>query len=169
MTQITQSQLETLLLGVEKSTFIHLVTVTPVTMKKTGNPYHNKVKKRSSCNYLIGNDYEKRVNNNMKKEGVEPSFKSSNLSGKEHISKCVLKDTTTGLKRYLMVERFVEVKPKVEYLYEGNVIDKQLFEGYMNKVYESKSQPQEVKVIVNTPLLENIKEITLNGQKYEIV
>jgi hypothetical protein len=169
MTQITQTQLETLLMGVEKSTFVHLVTETIVKMNKRNNPFFDKVIKRSSCNFLIGNDYEKRVNSNISKEGGESNFESGELSGKEHITKCVLKDKTTGLKRYLMVERFKEVKPKVEFIFEGNSIDKTLFESYMGKVSENKSQPQEKKVIVNTYLLEKIKEITLNGEKYKIV
>jgi len=169
MTQITQTQLETLLMGVEKSTFVHLVTETIVKMNKTNNPFFDKVIKRSSCNFLIGNDYEKRVQTNEKKEGLEGNFQSGVLSGKEHITKCVLKDKTTGLKRYLMVERFKEVKPKVDFIFEGNSIDKTLFESYMGKVSENKSQPQENKVVVNTYLLESIKQISLDGEKYEIV
>jgi len=169
MTQINQEQLLELLMGVEKSTLIHLVTTTPVIMNKTGNPYHNKVVKVNSCNYLIGNGYQDRVNSNISKEGGNPTFESQSLIGKEHVTKCVLKDTKTGLKRYLMVERFIEVKPKVSYLYEGNPIEKQLFESYMSKVSEVKTQPQDRKVLVTTPLLENIKEITLNKVQYEVI
>lgn len=169
MKQITQTELIEILKGVEKSTFIHLVTTTEVGMNKTDNPYFKKVIKKSSCNFLIGNDYEKRVNTNITKEDIETTFKSGELSGKEHISKCVLTDTKTRSKFYLMVERFVEVKPKVEFIFEGNPIEKMLFESYLKKVSENKSQPQEKKVIVNTPLIENIKQISINKEVYEII
>ena len=67
-----------------------------------------------------------------------------------------------------MLERFDEIKPTNEYIFEGNEIEKQLFEGYMTKVYESQKQEQERKVMVITPKLENIKEISLNGIHYTI-
>jgi hypothetical protein len=38
----------------------------------------------------------------------------------------------------------------------------------MTKVYESQKQEQERKVMVITPKLENIREISLNGVHYEI-
>jgi len=169
MTQITQTQLETLLMGVEKSTFVNITMETKVRMNKTNNPFFDKVIKRSSCNYLIGNDYEKRVQSNEKKEGLEGDFESGELRGKKHVSKCVLVDTKTEQTHYLMVERFDEIPPKSEFIFEGNIIEKTLFESYMTKVYESQKQEQEKKVMVITPKIENIKKITLNGEKYEIV
>jgi len=169
MTQITQQELVTLLMGIEKSTFVHLVTETPVKMRKTNNPYFDKIIKRSSCNYLMGNEYEKRVNNNSIKEGIEETFEVGELKGKKHISKCVLVDTKTESTHYLMVERFDEINPKVEYLMDGNPIQKELFESYMNKVYENKSQPQEKKVMVITPKIENIKQISIGKEQYQVV
>jgi hypothetical protein len=68
-----------------------------------------------------------------------------------------------------MVERFDEIKPQVEYTFEGNSIDKVLFQDYMTKVYESQKQEQERKVMVLSYKEDSIKEFTLNGQKYEVV
>jgi hypothetical protein len=68
-----------------------------------------------------------------------------------------------------MVERFVEIKPKVEYIFEGNTIEKMLFESYMSKVSESKKQQQERKVIVNTYGIDSIKQISFGKEQYEIV
>jgi hypothetical protein len=67
---------------------------------------------------------------------------------------------------YVMVERFDEVKPTTEYIFENNSIDKVLFEDFMTKVYESKKQECERKVMVITPKLESIKEMSLNGNHY---
>ena len=166
MKTITKKELVTLLMSIVNPTFINMMTVTTVRMNKTGNPYFGKVIKRSSSNYLMGNDYEKRVQSNEKKEGLEPDFEVEEMTGKRHISKVVCIDTKTESIHYLMVERFDEIKPTVEYKFEGNPIEKQLFESYMVKVSESKKQVQERKVMVITPKIENIKEISFEGNKY---
>ena len=168
---ILQMELLTLLNEVEKSTFIHLVTETKVKMKKIGNPYYEQVIKRSSCNYLMGNDYGVRVLGNGDKEGIpveENTFEVEEMKGKRHVSKVVVENTNkdNGDIFYLMVERFNEIKPKVEYIFEGNPIDKVLFENFMNKVYESTKQPQERKVMVITFKVSNIKECSFGGTHY---
>lgn len=166
---INKVELLQLLMNIESSTFVNLVTETKVRMNKTNNPYFDKVIKRNKCTYLVGNDYETRVHVNEEKEGLEGDFKSEEMKGKKHISKCVCVDTKTESVHYLMVERFDEVKPqKTEYICEGSPIEKQLFESYMTKVYESKKQEQDRKVMVITPKLDSIKEITLNGTHYII-
>jgi hypothetical protein len=163
---IGQTELIELLNNVEKSTFVNIVMETKVRMNKTGNPYFNLITKRSKTNFLIGNDYETRVNSNEKKEGLEGDFVSMAPSGKKHISKCVLVDTKTENTHYLMVERFDEIKPTTEFIFEGNEIEKQLFESYMVKVSETSRQDQDKKVMVITPKIENIKELSLNGTRY---
>lgn len=149
----------------EKVTFVNIVTETKVRMNKTNNIYYDKVMKRSKCNYLLGMDYERRVRINEGKEGLTPDFTTEECKVGEHISKCVLFNEGKG-KYYLMVERFDEIKPQVEYTFEGNSIDKVLFQDFMVKYSESKKQDQERKVKVITFSLENIKELTLNGTRY---
>ena len=166
---ITQNELLDILNSVEKSTFINLVTETKVRMNKTGNPFFDKVTKKSKSNFLIGNDYGIRVTNNEKKEGIEGNFEVEEMKGKKHVSKCVCIDTKTESVYYLMVERFDEIKPQVEYTFEGNSIEKTLFESYMVKVSESKKQVQEKKVSVLTFKISNIKEISINKEKYQVV
>ncbi len=165
---ITRNELITLLMSVEKSTFVNVVMETKVRMNKTNNPYYDKVIKRSKCNFLIGNDYETRVGTNYGNEGLENTFVVEKPSGKTHISKCVLVDDKTQSTHYVMLERFDEIKPTNEYIYEGNSIEKIMFESYMTKVYESQKQEQERKVKVITPKIENIKEISLGGTHYII-
>lgn len=172
MVQISKTELIGLLNGIEKSTFVHLLTETKVRMNKTGNPYFDRIVKKSSCNYLMGNDYGKRVIVNGEKEGIpseENTFEVEEMKGKKHVSKVVCIDTKTESVYYLMVERFDEISPKVEYVCEGNPIEKQLFESYMVKVSESKKQPQERKVKVLTFKIDNIKEISFGKEKYQVV
>jgi hypothetical protein len=139
-----------------------------VRMNKTNNPYYNKVVKRSKCNYSLGVNYENRVINNYTKEGIESTFETEKPSGKTHISKCLLVSDKDNSVHYVMLERFDEIKPTNEFIFEGNEIDKQLFQDYMVKYTESQKQEQDRKVMVITPKIENIKEMSINGTKYII-
>jgi hypothetical protein len=169
MTTITKNELIELLSSVEKSTFVNLVTETKVRMNKKDNPYFDRVTKKSVGNFLMGNDYEKRVVTNEIKEGLEGTFEVEEMKGKTHISKVVCVDTKTGEKHYLCVERFDEIKPKVEFSFEGNTIEKMMFESYLVKVSESQKQQQERKVKWLTYGLDSIREISFNKEKYQIV
>ena len=166
---IPRSNMITLLNEVERPTFVHLVTETKVRMNKKGNPYHEQIVKCLSSNFYIGSEYEKRVNNNREKEGVETDFVSSPLSGKNHISKCVLTDTKTQTKFYVMCEWFKRSYPKVEYKYNGNSIDRQLFQSFEVKRKESEKQQIENKVNIVTYLIESIKEIRMNRTRYILI
>ena len=169
--KITRQELITLLSEIDKPTFTNVVMETMVRMNKTNNPYYNKVVKRSKCNYSLGIDYQKRVNNNYTKEGIENTFESEKPSGKHHVgnSKCLLIDDKTESVYYVMLERFDEIKPTNEFIFEGNEIDKQLFQDFMVKYTESQKQEQERKVSVITPKIDSIMGISLNGTKYEVI
>lgn len=150
----------------DKGTFVNILSETIVRMTKTDNLYYGKVVKRSKCNYLLSSEYEDRVGGNGKKEGLDMSeWKVKENKVGKHISKCVLFNEKLNT-YYVSVERFDEIKPQVEYTFEGNPIDKHLFESFMTKVYENKSQPQERKVKPLSFKLDSIKEMTLNGTRY---
>jgi hypothetical protein len=109
------------------------------------------------------------VNNNEIKEGLEGDFKTESLKGKKHVNKVVLIDKETESVHYVMVERFFEVKPQVSYTFEGNSIEKVMFQDFMIKYQENHKQQQDRKVMVLTPKVENIKEFTLEGNYYVVV
>ena len=134
---------------------------------KEVNPYHNKVVKLKKGRFLIGSDYEKRVNNNDIKEGGEGNFKSQESKVGVHISKCVLYNEKFD-KYYLSHERFPEVKPTSEFMFEGNTIDKMIFDKWIGESSNYENQPQEKKVEWTTLTISNIKEISLEGTKYII-
>lgn len=163
---ITQQQLITMLMAITKPTFINLVMETEVRMNKTNNPYYKLITKYSSRNYSIGNDYDKRVNNNYVKEGMEATFETEAAKGKHHISKCVLVDDKTESVLYVMLEIYDEVKPVNMYYFNGQEIDKDVFSKYMPAVHESTKQECERKVKVITPKISSIKAISLNGIRY---
>ncbi len=163
---IPRGNMITLLSEVERPTFVHLVTDTKVRMNKTNNPYYDEIRKVLSSNFYIGLEYEKRVNVNREKEGKETDFLSSPLCGKVHISKCVLTDTKTRTKFYLMCEWFKRSYPKIDYIHNGNSIDKQIFESYLVKRKESEKQQLENKVNIVTYGMDSIKEIRMNRTRY---
>lgn len=171
--RVTQEEIISILNTIEKPTFCNIVTETIVRMNKgktkegnnEPNPYHNKVTKRKSGNFFVGIDYEKRVNNNDTKEGGEGNFEVSENRVGEHISKCILYNEKLN-KYYLFHERFDEVKPKTEYLYEGNTIDKMIFDKWVSESGNYENQPQDRKVKVMSVSISNIKEISLEGTKY---
>ena len=174
-TNITKQELITILNGIENPTFVNIVSTTNVKMNKEKtkegnkelNPYYNKVVKLRKGNFLIGSDYEKRVNVNDIKEGGEGNFQSKESSVGKHISKCVLFNENTN-KYYLSHEKFPKVKPKNEFFFEGNSIDKMIFDKWISDSKPYENQPQQKKVEWTTLTIDNIKEISLEGTKYII-
>ena len=170
---INQEELISILNTIERPKFGYVVSETIVKMNKGKtkegnnevNPYHNQVVKVKKGRYLIGSDYEKRVQGNDIKEGGEGSFKSQESKVGVHISKCVLFNEKLN-KYYLSHERFPEVKPKSEYFFEGNSIDKMIFDKWISDSDNYGNQPQERKVKWTTLTLTNIKEISIDGTKY---
>jgi hypothetical protein len=173
--KISQVELITILNTIENPTFVNIVSETIVKMNKgktkegnkEENPYHNKVVKLRKGNFLIGSDYEGRVIGNDKKEGGEGTFKSQESRVGVHISKCVLFNEKLN-RYYLSHERFPKVKPKNEFIFEGNTIDKVLFDKWVSESNNYENQPQEKKVQWTTLMINNIKEISLQGTKYLI-
>lgn len=169
MTQITKTELVEVLGNVTRPTFTNIVMETKPKMRKTNNPYFDKVIKKTNGRYFIGMDYEKRVIGNLTKEGVEePQFESKKNNVGEHVNKCVLFNQNTQ-KFYLFYERFDEVKPKVEFIFEGNTIEKQLFESFMSQSSNYNNQDLERTVKVQSVSFDNIKQISVNGEVYEVI
>lgn len=193
MTQISRTSMRTILSEVNNPDMISFVSKTPEKMnqyldywlvgengKKTKNPnptpnpffeggIFNLSKKYK---IVIGFDYEKSVNRRLEKEGKESNFVSG--EGREvwfdMISKGLVTDKKTGSKFYLRYQYQKDSTTKTEYLYNGNPIMKQLFESYMTKKSNSYSN-QGLDDTLNFQVcdLNNILEITMGGEKYELV
>jgi hypothetical protein len=132
------------------------------------NPYYKLIKKVSTKTYRLVTDYQKRIWENLKKEGKDPNqFQVESPKGKRHVSKCLLTDTETETKRYVMLEWFPEIKGKTEFYHNGNLIDKMMFEKW-EKSYESSNQKQGLdrNVTPITPLFESIVSFRVNGMEY---
>lgn len=162
---VSESELLQVVSGIDKPTFINMTTEIVEPMNKKGNPYFDKVTKVTTCNYLIGSEYENRVNNNDKKEGGEGTFESSFNRVGEHISRSVLFNRERN-QHYVMVEFFPESKPKSEFFFEGTSIERSMLESWLKKKNEGTSQPQERKVLVRSFKSSSIKEMTYEGVRY---
>jgi hypothetical protein len=93
----------------------------------------------------------------------------SSPSGKKHISKSCLTDVETETKLYVMLEWFPEIKGTTEFEFEGNSIDKQIFEKWIS-TSESSNQKQGLDREIHpiTPLISNILSFSINGMVYII-
>jgi hypothetical protein len=155
---VTKDELTEILKGQEKGTFGFIHMTTKVRMNKTGNPFFDKVIKVTKGNILLGNSYEKRVETET---GIENFRPEENRVG-EHVSKCVLHNEKTG-KHYLQYEWFEKTLPKSEYVFDGDIIEKQLFESYMTKY-----TPNKYGVNFQSVTVDNIKEIHINKYQYVV-
>ena len=165
--KINQSELLELLLSVTKPTFVNIKSKTKVRMNKTGNPYFDQVTKIVSGNYFIGGTYEDMVNERMKKEGLTPTFVSEECTIGQHISKCIQFNEERG-RNYLQYFIFDNSIHSVEYEFEGNYIDRELFRSFEVKKSQSSRQPQDNKHKPQSFMLESIVGISLFGEVYEI-
>jgi len=173
---INPNEVLTLFLGVDKNKEVNLKYLVEQTMNKEKkndgtkelNPYYKKVKKLVSINVKLSK-YKKRVITNGEKEGFDMSnFESEKPKGKTPISYCVLENDTDPNVKYLGFEPVQNFsKPKIEYYFEGNTIEKHLFDEWVSKTkYEINTQPQENEVMWRTLDLSNLKEFTLDSTRY---
>ena len=167
--ELTTNELTEIFKIKERGTWCYLITETKVRMNKTGNPYFDQVIKTSHLNILLGNSYQTRVITKTGDVDFEPE--ENKVGG--HVSKCVLHNDKTG-KDYLQYENFDYSKipnypknlipPKPEYKFNGDVIEKILFESYMTKY-----TPNKYGVIFQSVTMDNIKECHLDGNRYIVV
>lgn len=175
---VSTSELETIFNEQKGSPFVSITSLTPFRndvkkSKEDGsiNPYYRQIFKKTKRNYKIVSDYQQRVINQLLKEGKDPNnFELKPLSGKKHLTDCILTDLETESKRYVMVEYFDEIQGKSEYFHNNDPIGKELFEKWI-VYYENKSNHQGLDRNVHpiTIDLNNILEVSMNGVIYKVV
>jgi hypothetical protein len=137
----------------------------------TKNPYWKQITKESKKCYRLVVDYKKRVENNLLKEGKSlDEYVKGSLSGKEHLSKCILTDKKNKTERYVMVEYFENspIKGETKYFSNGNELDKTLLSKWI--VYrnnEPKNQGLDKMVHPITPKLDSITQLNVDGKIYK--
>jgi hypothetical protein len=160
------------LMTISKQQFVYCVYNTEYRMNKSNNPYFGRVRKITYNRFMLGYDYQNRVNNNMNKEDIQGTFVSQKPSGRTHVSKCVTIDDKTNSVYYVNLEYFKENKLKTEILLDGEIVtDVNLLndiKSFKVKSYPNTNQPQEKKVEMITPKVENLTFLSMNGIRYTI-
>jgi uncharacterized protein (DUF2164 family) len=188
---INRNDLKTLLLNFKGNGMISMISDTPVKMNQfldywvineegkkkknpnpTPNPYFESGIRKVSRKYQINigfNDYEKLVNDRREKEGLERDFEQED-NWFEVLSPSLVTDKKTHSKFYLRYQRTDKSTLETEYNFEGNEIEKQLFESFISKSgsdYSNQGVENTLKFEVCE--LENLKEVVWNGTKYILV
>jgi len=178
---VNSKELENVFLELENRSVIPFIYVTLRTTENlseivlkskvdgTKNPYWKQIVKQSKKCYRLVVDYKKRVENNLLKEGKSlDEYIQGSLSGKKHLSKCILTDKT-DTQRYVMLEYFENspIKGETKYFVNNNEIDKTLLSKWI--VYREnnpKNQGLEKTVHPITPKIDNIVELRVDGKIY---
>lgn len=167
---ISVEELKNLLMETSKATFVQIGMMTDYRMNKKGNLFYDRVKKLSINNYYLNLNYEQRVNNRYKAEGIQKEFETQKMFGRTHLKNSIyVKDTDSNV-YYTLLEYFKSGK---EYLFlDDNYLDDQatidVIKSFKVKSSSSSKQEQDNKVMVITPLLSNIVFIKMNKIKYII-
>jgi hypothetical protein len=155
-----------------KGDFVYVDYTSLVQMNKGGrqglNTYYGKVFKNVKSNVRPLTDYVKRVNNNRIKEENDTEFVGGKNKVGEYFSPCVSFNEKLN-KHYFKFEFFEGVKVKVEYTYNGDPIEKQLFESYMISRSTPTNQELDKTINVSQLYIGNINEITINKTKYKLI
>jgi hypothetical protein len=156
--KVTKEELLSILMVQEKGTFAFLHMETIPKMRKTDNPYFDRVTKITKGNILLGVDYSKRVQNNTE----NPDFKPEENKVGDKVTKCIRHNEKFD-RFYLDYEWFNEVRPKSEFVFNGDPIEKEMFESFM-----SQYTPNKYGVNFQSVTVTNIREIHMNGVNYTV-
>ena len=177
--QITREAFLSIISEEKKGAFVHVKMKTePSDLLKTSkvdgsiNPYYKQVKKITERNFRLLPDYEKRVRNERKKQGHQnpEGFLTESAKGKVRVKNAVFEGEKDSSVKYIMLESFQKIKPKVRFEFQGTTIEKAILERWFSD-RENSNQKQElqVPVFVQTPKLENIFEVSYKGVVYELI
>jgi len=166
-------ELFTTLYNQRSATFVGLLTEVTVPMRKTGNPFLDRVTKRQYHSCQISFDYSNSVNNRRDKEGNEPDFIPSFRKWGLHVTGSPLiihtkKGETTPT--FYLETRVLNSRPADYYLDKVKVINQATLADILSFCPEKHSNAEhqgvEREVIVRDFLLNSIKAITYNKETY---
>ena len=143
MKPITKKELIDLINKIKGVTFVSVDVQTEPKMRKTDNPYLGTTK-LVTLSGAINYDYENSVNNQLLREGKEANFIVSPRKWGEHANNWIEYKNDY----YLSIK--VENYSEPVFIYNGNKIDKELLEPFLQKSKDPKTQENlEKKVILS--------------------
>lgn len=190
-TPIFETELTNLLKGIDNPTMVSMLIRVPVNMNQyldywiineegkkkknpnpTPNPYYEQGihSVRRMYQIITGFDYEDSVNGRKEREGKTPDFKSEKPVWFKFLSKGLVTDQKTESKFYFRYQYLNTSILENHYEFNGNEIEKQMFESFMVKVsndYDKQGLDNTLNFQVVS--VSNILEISINKQKYEVI
>lgn len=188
--EITRTEMRRILEGVNNPDMISFISLTPEKMNQylnywitdeggkkcknpnpTPNPYFEMGIFNLSRKYKIitGFDYGKSVNRRREKEERPTDFVPKE-NWFEVISKGLVTDKKTHTKYYLRYQFLEDSTISCEYRFNGDTIEKRLFESYLTKKSEGyKNQGLDDELMFQVCDLDNILEISMGKEHYILV
>jgi hypothetical protein len=164
-----------------RASFVSFRTVTTPRMRKTvngrGTPYNEyhdedgncTVRKVSEVRGLVNFVYANSVNNQREREGVEPDFEPEPRRWGSRVDGTPLvRHVKNGEERFYL-EVKVESATSTYYDENWNEIDREEIEEYLYSSSGSSRQGVEDRVILRDYRLENVDEITMFGETYDVI
>lgn len=168
MNLITVPELKEILLNRKGATPIAFSAITDTKAKKTGNPYA-AVLKFSAVQAMTGINYENNVNNQLAREGKEADFVAQERTWGENVNGSLV---VKGDKSYL-VARVLRAKKPV-FIVKGrdgklSTIAKAAIAHLLPAERKAENQGTDKEVVYRNYSLENIRSISIDGKKYQLV
>jgi hypothetical protein len=134
----------------------------------TKNPYYEEgiINHSRKVQINTGFDYVKSVNGRLKGEGKEQDFEGQD-NWFEVISKGLVTDKSTRTKLYFRYQYLKTSTQDQEFLFQGNQIEKRLFESFMSETSNYENQGLDNPLRFQVCDLSNILKITIGGITYE--
>jgi hypothetical protein len=181
MQTITHDGLKTILEGHGTQAEVTVASVTVPRMRKTNNPYYDRVKKHSIVVGDICFNYENEVNKQRHRESTLSLV--AGVPTQQPVTEFKAQSRTWGDKEqtrerigalvYHGADAYLEllVKQSVRHEYrdsEGNVVDRSVLEPFIYKAPKPQTQQTDKEIIVRDYKLTNIVSIVLAGRVYKI-
>ena len=172
--KLTKSQFVEYLRNLKGCQFVNVIALTEADMNKRNNAYYGRVMKLSITPMQIGFDYQKAVNNRLKREGKEPNFIAESLKWGEWeiYNKVIAHKGEQYLRTYCVKNRH----PKTYYLLDGRLATKEEFTQF-SQFFKTKTASQkqtdmgleeEEQVKPRNYKFSNLVSITINHTRFYI-
>lgn len=186
---ITRNELVQILRNVNTPMFISFISKTPVVMNqyenywnidgngkktKNPNPVVNPYFERGILNLsrkfkiVTGFDYQNSVNGRRESEEKTTDFVQQD-NWFDVVSKGLVVNKKDDTKFYIRYQFLNDSILEQEYIFDGNIIEKQLFESYMRERSKYENQGLDNPLQFQVCSLDNLLQISINNEVYVLV
>ena len=139
-------------------------------MNQYDNPYFEQGIQNLSRKFKIvtGFDYQNSVNGRRENEGKETDFVQKD-NWFEVISKSLVVNKNDNTKYYIRYQYQNDSILEQEYIFDGNLIEKQLFESYLRERSKYENQGLDNPLQFQVCSLDNLLQISINNEMYVLV